>query len=103
MRIALKTGSPIIPFAYVGGEESFPAVFHSKALAKVARIPYWPVPPYLVPVPLPVRCIVLYGEPMTFDGTGHEADDVIDTYVQQVRTEIARLIKRGRRLRESAQ
>ncbi|MEE2789979.1 MAG: lysophospholipid acyltransferase family protein [Myxococcota bacterium] len=101
MRIALKTNSPIIPFAYVGAEESFPAIFHSKTLARLARVPYWPVPPYLVPVPMPVRCLISYGAPMVFEGTGHESDDVIDGYVQQVRAEVARLIKQGRSIREA--
>ena len=96
MRIALKTGSPVIPFAYVGGEESFPTVYHANSLARLMGIPYWPVPPYLLPVPLPVSCRIVYGEPMYFEGTGSESDEVIHAYVQQVRSEIARLIQLGR-------
>ncbi|MBV69876.1 MAG: acyltransferase [Myxococcales bacterium] len=96
MRIALKTQTPIVPFAYVGGEEAFPAMFHAKSLAKLVGVPYWPVPPYLLPVPLPIRCRIHYGEPMFFEGDGTESDVVIDGYVKDVRSRIAELITEGR-------
>ena len=96
MRIALKTRTPIVPFAYVGGEESFPAIYHSKSLAKLFGIPYWPVPPYIVPFPMPVRCRIHYGAPLYFEGDGTESDSVIEAYVQTVRAHIAQLITEGR-------
>ena len=100
MRIALKTNTPIVPFAYIGGEESFPAVYNAKPLAKLVGVPYWPVPPYLVPLPLPVPCRIHYGHPLYFEGDGTESDSVIEEYVQQVRTQIAILIEEGRALFE---
>jgi 1-acyl-sn-glycerol-3-phosphate acyltransferase len=96
MRIALKTQTPIVPFAYIGGEESFPAVYHAKSLAKIVGVPYWPVPPYLLPVPLPVHCRIHYGKPLVFEGTGNESDQVIEGYVEEVRTYVASLISEGR-------
>jgi len=101
MRIALKTGVPIIPFAYVGGEESFPAIAHAKPLAKLFQIPYWPVPPYLLPVPLPVASRIHYGEPLVFEGDGTESDETIDGFIQTVRERIAGLINDGREAMES--
>jgi 1-acyl-sn-glycerol-3-phosphate acyltransferase len=103
MRIALKTRTPIVPFAYVGGEEAFPAVYHAKTLAKLAGVPYWPVPPYVLPVPLPVPCRIHYGEPILFEGNGRESDHVIEGYVQEVRARIAELISQGRHELEVAQ
>lgn len=100
MRIALQTRSPVVPFAFVGGEEALPTVYHAKLLARLVRAPYWPVPPYLLPVPLPVQCVLVYGEPMVFEGDGSEADPVIEGYVAQVRERVAGLIDEGRALRE---
>lgn len=99
MRIALKTQAPIVPFAFVGGEEVVPTIFHAKALAKLTGAPYWPVTPYLLPVPLPLRCEIHYGAPMRFEGTGDEADSVIEGYVQEVKSAVNQLIIKGLKLR----
>jgi 1-acyl-sn-glycerol-3-phosphate acyltransferase len=99
MRIALQTGVPIVPIAFVGGEEALPTLYHAKTLAKISGAPYWPVPPHLIPFPLPVQCEVHYGEPLRFEGSGDEPDHVIDGHVGAVRREIERLIERGRKSR----
>lgn len=101
VRLALQTRTPIVPFAFIGGEEALPTAFHLKRMAKLLGLPYIPVPPYLLPVPMPVHCEIYYGEPMYFEGVGNEADHVIEGYVAQVRAEIAALIERGRRERRS--
>jgi len=95
MRIALQTRSPIVPTAFIGGEEALPSIYHAKTLAKIVGAPYWPVPPYLVPMPMPLPCEIHYGEPLLFEGTGNEADHIIEGYVEQVKFEIKRLIKYG--------
>lgn len=95
MRLALKTRSPIIPFAFIGGEEAFPTLFHIKWLAKIVGAPYVPIAPQLILWPLPVSCQIYYGLPMYFEGDGTERDEVIQQYVGQVREEIAHLIRRG--------
>jgi hypothetical protein len=50
---------------------------------------------------LPVKLEVEYGEPLVFEGTGAEADNVIEGYVEQVRTSIMAMIERGRQRREN--
>ncbi len=97
VRLALKTKTPIVPFAFIGGEEAFPTLYHSKLLARLTGAPYWPVPAQIVPVPLPERCDIYYGEPMFFAGTGQESDDVVLRYVLQVKQAIAGLIAQGLR------
>ncbi|MCA9682017.1 MAG: acyltransferase family protein, partial [Myxococcales bacterium] len=92
MRIALETGVPIVPLAFIGGEEAIPTIHHSKTLAKIFNAPYVPITPYLLPLPLPVHCEIHYGEPMQFTGTGNEPDDVIEGYVAQVKERIEQLI-----------
>jgi 1-acyl-sn-glycerol-3-phosphate acyltransferase len=96
MRIALETKVPIVPLAFIGGEEAIPTIYHAKSLAKLFNAPYVPITPYILPVPLPVHCEVHYGEPMHFEGTGNEPDDVIEGYVAQLKERVEQLIAEGR-------
>jgi 1-acyl-sn-glycerol-3-phosphate acyltransferase len=96
IRIALRTNAPIIPLAFIGGEEALPTVYHARRLAKVFNAPYWPVPPYLAPVPMPLPCEIHFGKPIHFEGDGNESDETIHGYVERVRDEINALIGTGR-------
>lgn len=95
MRLALQTGTPIVPFAFIGGEEALPAMFHARFLARLVGAPYWPVPPHILPVPLPVPCELYYGQPLKFEGDGTEPDEVIEEYVGHVKLRIRELIADG--------
>lgn len=95
MRLALKTGKPIVPFAFIGAEEAFPSMFHVGWLAKLLRAPYVPVPPQLLPIPLPFSCQLYFGEPMHFEGTGDEPDDVVLEMVARVRNVIQHMVDQG--------
>ena len=95
MRLALRTRSPIVPFAFVGGEEALPTMYHARVLAKLTGAPYWPVPPHNIPFPKPVTCGIYYGKPMRFKGNGTERDEVILGYVEQVKERISELIVQG--------
>ena len=101
LRIALQTGAPIVPFAFLGGEEALRTVYHAPAVARLLGAPYIPIPPWLVPLPLPFPCEIHYGEPLHFEGTGNERDSVIEARVDEVRERIAGLIDAGRDLRRS--
>lgn len=100
MRLALQTKSPIIPFAFLGGGEAIPTIMNSYTLGSLFGAPYMPITPYFLPVPLPVRLELYYGEPMHFEGTGTEGDEVITGYVDQVKERIAGMIERGLELRK---
>lgn len=100
MRLALETDTPIIPFGFVGGEEAVPTVMHLEKLASLVGAPYIPITPYLLPLPLPVRCQIHFGEPMRFSGDGTEADDTIHEYVGQVKNRISTLLDYGRAKRD---
>ena len=100
MRIALATKSPIVPFAFIGGEEAMPVIYHARGLADAIGVPYIPIPKHLVPIPKPEHCGIIYGEPLYFEGSGSERDVVIQGYVDQVRDRIAQLIEMGRARRE---
>ena len=96
MRIALEAGAPIVPFAFVGGEEVFPVMMRLEKLGKALGAPFIPVPKHIIPFPVPLTCRILYGEPMYFEGDGSEGDDVIIGYVDQVKERICALIEQGR-------
>ncbi len=70
IKLALKTGSPIIPTAVIGAEEIHPLIYKSTLLARPLGIPYIPVTPTLPLlgllglVPLPSKWTILFGEPI---------------------------------------
>ncbi len=101
MRLAMKTRSPITPFAFVGGEEACPAFFDVKPLARAFGLPYFPITPTVLPLPLPARCSIWFGEPMWFEGTGNEEDAEVSPKVDAVKARIAALIDEGRAARRS--
>jgi 1-acyl-sn-glycerol-3-phosphate acyltransferase len=96
VRLALKTKSPIIPFGFLGGGEAMPTVANAYTLGKLLGVPYVPVTPYGLPIPLPAMMQVRFGEPLVFAGDGSEEDEVIEGYVDQVKSAIAKLIAEGR-------
>ena len=99
VRLALRTKSPIVPFAFIGGGDAIPTIANLYAIGKLVGVPYVPVTPWLLPIPRPVRLEIHYGEPMVFDGNGSEEDDVIQRYVERVKASIAALIEKGREAR----
>ncbi len=99
IRLALKTQSPVVPFAVLGGGEAFPTVANAYALGRALGAPYLPIVAYGVPVPLPAKIEIEYGTPMHFEGTGNEEDSVVHGYVDQVKVAIARMIEEGARRR----
>lgn len=99
MRLALETGSPIVPVAVIGAEEQAPAI-NLKSIAKLVGAPAFPVvpyPPFIAPVPLPVKYRIYFGEPMRFSG---DPDDDLDEQVKQVKNRIESMIHMGLRARE---
>ena len=100
MRLALETNSPIIPFGFVGGGDALPTIANLRWLGRMLGVPYVPVTKWGLLVPKPTRFQLLYGAPMSFEGTGHERDEVIAEKVDLVKARIADLIRQGRALRE---
>jgi 1-acyl-sn-glycerol-3-phosphate acyltransferase len=99
MRLALQTGSPIVPVATLGGGEAVPTIANLYSLGKLVGAPYIPVTPWLLPIPRPARFDIHFGEPMRFEGKGSEDDEVIDGYVEEVKQKLAAMIEHGSRLR----
>jgi 1-acyl-sn-glycerol-3-phosphate acyltransferase len=107
MRLALETDTPIVPIAVVGSEEQAISFANVRPLARLLRIPAFPVTltwPWcgLVGlVPLPVKYRIYFGEPMRFDGNPHDEDEVIGEKVEHVKARIATMLARGLSARRS--
>jgi 1-acyl-sn-glycerol-3-phosphate acyltransferase len=95
MRLALKTKSPIVPFAVLGGGEAFPTVANAYKVGKAFGLPYLPIVAYGIPVPIPAKIEIEYGAPMQFAGTGNEDDEVVLGHVSLVREQISRMLTEG--------
>jgi len=95
MRLALESGAPVIPVAVVGAEEQAPALFDLRPLAKLLSFPAWPVTPTLLPLPLPTRYHLHFGEPITFRGAPDEDDEQLERKVAEVESAVRALLERG--------
>ena len=102
MRLALETGAPIVPVAVIGAEEQAPAL-NVKPLARLMRMPSFPIvpyPPFVAALPLPVKYRLHFGEPMRFAGDPDDDDEALDDKVRTVRHRIESLLHVGLRERE---
>lgn len=70
-------------------------------LARLIGTPYVPLTPTVLPLPLPTKVRLLFGEPLRFDGTGAERDDDVSEMVQRVVGSVEGLIARGLAERKS--
>jgi 1-acyl-sn-glycerol-3-phosphate acyltransferase len=96
MRLAKSTATPVVPFAYLGGGEAVPTIANLPFLGKLFGVPYIPITPYVLPLPLPVRAQLRFGPPMMFHGTGDESQHLIVQEVDTVKAAISALIAEGR-------
>lgn len=104
MRLAMETNTPIVPIAVVGGEEQYISVGNLEALARLLRMPAFPlIPQLLVPggqLPLPTRYRIYFGEPLRFSGDADDEDAVIEEKVWMVKATIQSMLNRGVRDRK---
>lgn len=99
---ALRTGTPIVPVAIVGGEETYPMLADVKPLARLLKLPYFPVTPtfpWLGPlgmVPLPSKWLIEFCPPIATEHLTDSADDplVVFNLADQVRETIQQTLHR---------
>jgi len=83
VKLALRTGAPIIPVAIVGSEETSPLL--GRIPASFLGVPYVPL---TSPMPLPARWTLRFGDPIGVEGLGPDAADDL--------AEVTRLTERTR-------
>jgi 1-acyl-sn-glycerol-3-phosphate acyltransferase len=102
VRLALQTGTPVLPAAIIGAEEQSPGLFDSKFLARLIGAPAFPITatwPLLGPlgflVPLPVKFRLRFGEPIYFEPEGSGLHQSLEEKADFVKDRIALLIEEG--------
>jgi 1-acyl-sn-glycerol-3-phosphate acyltransferase len=95
MRLALESGAPIVPCGVVGAEEQAPALLDVKPLARLLGFPAFPLTPTILPLPLPARYHVRFGEPMRFAGSPDDDDAELERKVAEVQGAVRALLERG--------
>jgi 1-acyl-sn-glycerol-3-phosphate acyltransferase len=101
LRLALETGTPIVPVGIVGAEEQSPGLVRSRWLGRLIGAPVAPITltiPWLGPagfVPLPVKFRIGFGEPILFEGDPSEEDAEVERKVEVVKQAIRALIADG--------
>ena len=95
MRLALETNTPVVPVAVIGAEEQTPSLMNVKPLARMLGFPYLPLTPTIVPLPLPTRYRIYFGEPMKFTGRADEEDAELDKKVAAVKSKLQSMIDAG--------
>jgi 1-acyl-sn-glycerol-3-phosphate acyltransferase len=79
----------------VGAEEQAPALLDVKPLARLLGFPAFPITPTLLPLPLPSRYHLHFGEPLRFTGSPDEDDAELERKVEEVQAAVAALLERG--------
>jgi 1-acyl-sn-glycerol-3-phosphate acyltransferase len=81
---AVRAQVPIVPCAIVGAEEIYPIIADVPALARLLRLPYFPITPtfpwlgLLGLIPLPSKWLIEFGEPIRTDRYApDDADDPV--------------------------
>jgi 1-acyl-sn-glycerol-3-phosphate acyltransferase len=93
---ALRTGTPIVPVAIVGAEETYPILADIPPLARLFGVPFFPVTPQfpllgpLGLVPLPSKWLIRFCKPIPTAHLMDHADDPMVVYnlADQVRETI---------------
>ena len=100
MRLALETDTPIVPVAVVGAEEQSPALMDVKPLAKMLGFPSFPITVTGVPVPLPTKYRIYFGDPLRFTGGSDDEDSELDKKVRTVKSAIQAMLNQGLKERQ---
>jgi 1-acyl-sn-glycerol-3-phosphate acyltransferase len=105
IRLAIRTGVPILPIATVGGPDSMPVIASGRRIAKalqldrVARLKMFPIalqapwglsPAILPEIPLPTKIRTSFQDPITLSDDPAKAkdDDYVDKKYEEVRASI---------------
>jgi len=110
VKLGLRTSTPVVPVAIVGGEETNPMLTRVEYLTRALGIPYLPVTPtfpLLGPVgllPAPTKWKIFFGEPIDLASYGPESveDEIlVGRITEQVRGDIQQRLDQAVRDRRS--
>ncbi|MEN9710684.1 MAG: hypothetical protein RL441_676 [Actinomycetota bacterium] len=98
---AKTAGVPLIPVAIIGAEEAYPMIADLEPLAKLLRLPYFPVTPTwplmgpLGLVPLPSKWIIEFGTPIAAEDMPAAGDSTaVLAFAQEFRANVQAMVDR---------
>ncbi len=100
LRLALETDTPIVPVAVIGAEEQAPALFNLRRLARTLKMPYLNLTLTGLPIPLPTKYRIYFGEPIAFPGRADDEDAELDRKVANLKATLQGMINQGLEERE---
>lgn len=101
VRLALRTGAPIIPCAVVGAEEIHPVLAKADWVGRPLGLPYFPITPTfpllgpLGVVPLPTKWSLDFADPVPMGEHGPEAAEdpiLVNRLAERVRATVQKMI-----------
>lgn len=101
VKLAMRTGSPIVPVAVIGAEEIHPMIGRAPILARAIGVPYLPITPtfplmgLLGAIPLPTKWYIVFGEPIPMDqypASAVEDQILINKISEKIRATIQEMI-----------
>jgi 1-acyl-sn-glycerol-3-phosphate acyltransferase len=101
VKLCLRSRSPIVPVAIVGGEETNPMLARVEYLTRALGLPYLPITPtfpWLGPaglLPAPTKWKIFFGEPIDLSSHGAEAAEdeiLVGRLTEQVRGAIQAML-----------
>ena len=101
VKLALRTGTPIVPVAIVGAEEIHPLLAKITFLVRPLGIPYLPITPtfpLLGPLgllPLPSKWTIVFGEPVDLSRYGPDAAEdriLVNRLAESIRSRIQTMV-----------
>jgi 1-acyl-sn-glycerol-3-phosphate acyltransferase len=111
VKVALRTGAPIVPAAVIGAEDAYPLLLKGSAVGKLLGLPFVPITPtfpLLGPlglVPLPTRWSIVFGAPLELSSYGPDAADdalLVNRISDEVRGRVGELVSEALSLRGPA-
>lgn len=103
VRLAIETQTPIVPVAVIGAEEQYLSLADLKPLARLLRMPAFPIMPQLffgMIAPLPTKYRIYFGDPFRFSGDPDDDDAAVEEKVWLVKSTIQSMVNRGLRERK---
>jgi len=110
VRLAMRTGVPIVPVAIVGSEETHPIIWKSENLGRYLNLPFVPFTPtfpWLGPlglVPLPSKWRIIFGRAHRFDRfrpKDAENKKLVDGHADEIKGEVGRMLDKALAKREN--
>lgn len=100
VRLALRTGAPVIPFAVTGSEEIYPVIAKVNWLARIVGMGELPIPANLALgplgiLPLPSKWQIRFGEPIDMgrtDPSDADNDLLVNQLIEDLRRRVQALV-----------